>query len=242
MSEVFDPLDWSSTTATVSSLQRVATRIGIGLLRSVSRLPAAVGTEALALFSADNLWALAIVLACWVLGTVIGGPVGVAVDAILIAYALWDIPKVAEELGRALWDGLKTAASATKDTDIDLAAEQFATVFAAAGVQIFQVVLTHRLFVYAKPKLLKRFPKPKAIETEIKKGKKAQEEKQRASERKSKTEKLAEKAKSAAELTAAAGVRPAANSLPDVAALGAAAVVVVATGVGVLYLASETKK
>ena len=259
MGSAFDPLDWSSASATVSSLQRVATRIGIAIFRALRFSPTAFGKEALELLTVDNMWALAIVLAFWILGSIVGGPIGIAVNAILIAYALWDVPKIAEELGTALRDGLRTAANAKADSDLDLAAAEFASVFATVGVGVFQVVVTHRVFVYAKPKLLKRFPKPAALEAEHKASRAAVEraeserkatERQVASERqkseanKAKTAKetMAETAKAAAELAAAAGVKPAADNLPNFAAYGAAAVVVVAAGAAVAYLASEGKK
>lgn len=267
MGNVFDPLDWSSTSATVSSLQRVGTRIGMALIRSIRVSPAAFGKEAMALLTVDNLWALAIVLAFWILGSIVGGPIGIAVNAILIAYALWDVPKIAEELGTALRDGLQTAATAKSDADLDLAAAQFASVFATVGVGALQIVVTHRVFVYAKPKLLKRFPKPPALENEHKASRaavekseserkanterqaeserqKAERERKAASEKQAKNakERVADAAKAAAELTAAAGVKPAADSLPNLAAYGAAAVVVVATSAAVVYLASEAKK
>lgn len=259
MAGVFEPLEWSGTAATASSLQRVATRIGMALFRAIRLSPAAFGSEALALLTTDNLWALAIVLAFWILGSIVGGPIGLAVNAILIAYALWDVPKIAEELGAALRDGLQTAANAKADPDLDLAAAQFASVFATVGVGALQVVVTHRLFVYAKPKLLKRFPRPSALETEAKASKaaveKAASERKAATERQAKEqkaasedkaknakEKIVDAAKAAAELTAAAGVKPAADSLPNLAAYGAAAVVVVATSAAVVYLAAEGKK
>lgn len=267
MGGIYDPLDWSSTSATVSSLQRVATRIGMSLIRAIRVSPAAFGKEALALLTVDNLWALAIVLAFWILGSIVGGPIGIAVNAILIAYALWDVPRIAEELGTSLRDGLQTAASAKSDADLDLAAAQFASVFATVGVGTFQVVVTHRVFLFAKPKLLKRFPKPAALENEHKASKtaveKAESERKAATERKAESERqkseterkaasekearnakdrVADTAKAAAELAAAAGVKPAADSLPNLAAYGAAAVVVVATSAAVVYLASEAKK
>jgi hypothetical protein len=165
---MFEPLDWSSTTATVKSLQRVAARLGVALGRSIGLLPETVARDLMSLLTTENLWALALVFACWLLASVVGGPVGVAVNAILVAWALWEVPKVVEELAGTLKEGLVTAYRAQSDADLDHAAAEFAAVLSAVGVGTLQVVVTHKLFVMGKAKLLSRFPAPKVLEVELK--------------------------------------------------------------------------
>jgi hypothetical protein len=195
MDDVFKPLDWSSLTAAAESVQLVAVRVGKALARGLTLAPVQFGKAALDLLTIDNLWTTAIVLAFWIIGSIIGGPCGLAVNGILIAYALWDIPKLAEELGTALKDGLVAAANAQSEADLDVAADLFSKVFATVGIEVFQVFVTHRIFVYAKPRLLKRFKVPRSVETEHKAARERVAEKERKAAKERVAEKLAKAAR-----------------------------------------------
>lgn len=247
--EEFAALDWSSIPAAAESVQRVAVRVGRALARGLVLAPVEFGKEALDLLTLENLWTTAVILAFWIIASVIGGPFGLAVNGILIAYALWDIPKLAEELGTALKDGLVTAANATSEADLDMAAHSFATVFATVGIEVFQVFVTHRIFVFAKPRLLKKFKVPPSVEAEHKKSRDRVKEKEREKAKNDEKEKQAEKERTTtreklaagAEVLAAAGVQPAADSVPTAAIVAGTVVAIVGTAAAALYLTKDGK-
>ena len=268
---MFEPLDWSSTTATVKSLQRVAARLGVALGRSIGLLPETVARDLMSLLTTENLWALALVFACWLLASVVGGPVGVAVNAILVAWALWEVPKVVEELAGTLKEGLVTAYRAKTDADLDHAAAEFAAVLSAVGVGTLQVVVTHKLFVVGKAKLLSRFPAPKALEVELKRSRERIDRAKSADTKKAAETKKVDKKRlnsiepetdskpnnripesepkpsrlvQAAELGAAAGVKPAADGLSSQTALvvGSAIAGVALIGAGLAVAASGKRR
>lgn len=253
MDPIYQAPDWSSTSATIESLHYGAIRIGKALARSLSFLPSVAGQQALSLLTTENLWTTAVILAFWIFASVVGGPIGLAVNGILIALALYQIPELAKELGTLLKDGLTQAAEARGEADIDVAAKTLATLLSTVGVEALQLFVTHRIFLVTKPRILKRFKVPKEIEAERTRAKSTTEAAEKArksglAEAKRKAESAAEKAKrmatTAAEVAAAAGVKPAADIAGDVLpTIGLAAIGVVGLGtvVAVAVLANKDK-
>jgi hypothetical protein len=253
MDEIFQPPDWSSTASTLRSIQQGAVRIGKALARSLAVLPSVAGKQALEVLTLENLWTTALILAIWVFASVIGGPVGLAVNGVLIAIALYQIPAFAAELGAAVKDGVVLAANARAESDLDSAAESFAGAFSALGIEILQVFVTHRFFVFAKPRLMKRFRVPTAIEAEHKRAGSKVTEKARQEAEQAKTQGAREKmgeaaerakaaARTAAEVGAAAGVKPAADLLPTVGLIAVGTVAVAGTVAAIALLAKADNK
>lgn len=224
MDPVFQPPEWTSVSATVQSLHYGAIRIGKALARSLALLPEVAGQQALSLLTPQNLWTTAVILAFWIFASVVGGPVGLAVNGVLIALALYHIPEVAKELGTLLKDGIRQAAEAKSEADLDVAAKTLATLLSTAGIEALQVFVTHRLFLAAKPQILKRFKLPKELEAEYQRARATTRGKRELAERAKAEERASSKVKrvasAAATLAAAGGVKPAAdiakNALPSV--------------------------
>ena len=259
MDPIFQAPDWSSTSATMESLHYGAMRIGKALARSLTLLPGVAGQQALSLLTTENLWTTAVILAFWIFASVVGGPIGLAVNGVLIALALYQIPQLAKELGTLLRDGITQAATAQTDADLDVAAKTMATLLSTVGVEVLQVFVTHRIFLVTKPRILKRFKVPTEIEAERGRAKTAAERAEKArktelaerakqEEAARKRESAAEKAKrmtaTAAEVAAAAGVQPAADIAGEVLpAVGLAALGIVGLGtvVAVAVMANKDK-
>jgi hypothetical protein len=227
----FDRPDWSSTSATMKSIAAGGARLARALLLGLEKTPAKLGKKGLELLDIHNLWTTALILVFWLAASVIGGPLGVAVNGVLIALALAAIPALAVELGTEIRDGLVLSWTATSDEELGLAGAYFAEAFSTIGVEAFQLFVTHRVFVTLKPTLLKRFKVPVSLETEAKAARTRIEAKFKEAAEKERKGKLGELVKTAAELTAAGGVKPAAAYVPTAEiALGAVATVgVIAT-------------
>jgi len=84
-------------------LSATAARFAYSMVRAIPNLPDAIYVEFRRLLTVESLWALGIVLADWFIATVLGGPIGIAVNGVLIVYGLGQ-----------LWDELKEIASDLK--------------------------------------------------------------------------------------------------------------------------------
>ncbi len=230
----FDKPDWSSSGATMKTIAAGGARLARALLLGLEKTPAKLGKKGLELLDIHNLWTTALILVFWLAASVIGGPLGIAVNGVLIALALASIPALAVELGTEFRDGLVLSWTASSEQELGFAGTYFAEAFSTIGVEAFQLFVTHRVFVTLKPTLLKRFKVPLSLETEAKAARTRIEAKLTAAAEKERKGKLSELVKTAAELTAAGGVKPAADYVPTaeialgaVAAIGVVATVVV---------------
>lgn len=232
MSELFEAPDASTVDGGARSIQTGAMRVGSALARAVALIPATLAQQALSILTPENLWTTSVILVVWLVASVIGGPIGLLVNGILIALALYQIPELAAELGSLLKEGLVLSWNARSEADLDKAAVSFAAAMSAATLEILQVFVTHRIFVFAKPKLVRKFRVPARIEAEHKRATSRVGEKLKA---------VAEKTglKTAAEVGAAAGVQPAADNLGTIAAIG---VGLLAVGAGVTAVVALSKK
>lgn len=242
--ELFQEPDWSSTTAAMRSVQQGATRIGMALVRSFGMLPTIAGEQALQLLTAENLWTTALILALWLFASVIGGPIGLVVNGVLIALALSQVPELARTLGTLLKDGVVQAASARSESDLDEAARTLARLLSTVGLEALQLFVTHRIFIAVKPQLLKRFKVPHELVAEYKKAKASTEKARKEQETRQRATKL-ERMANAAEIGAAAGVKPASKAAADLfPTVGLAALGIAGAGaaVAVVYLAAKGSK
>lgn len=240
---LYAPLDWSSIANTVATIERCAVRIAIALVGGIVRSPLAAGKEALNALSLDNLWALALIVTCYLLGTVIGGPIGVVVNAVLIGLAIYELPDTAIQIARGLKDGFVGAIEAKNEQDLDNAGDKIAQALGKLEFELLVIVGTHRLFLAAKAVLLRRFRVPAVLEVEYRKAKAKAEAnnkaKVRAAAELAAMEKRKASLRSAAELAAAAGVKPAAQKLPqlDLPSVAGAALAVLAVAGAVAAVA-----
>jgi hypothetical protein len=78
-------------TSAAKHLSAAAARFAVSMVRSIPHLPDAAWAEFKRLLTVDALWSLCLVLAGWLLATVVGGLVGLAVNALLIVYGLIEL-------------------------------------------------------------------------------------------------------------------------------------------------------
>jgi len=149
------------------ALSKAAARFALSIVRSGRYLSDAYAEALLSLLSAESLWTLCLILAAWALATIVGGPLALAVDGLLIAYGLYSLY---EQLA-ATWTGLRAWAQAayraTSEEQLDEAAKAFATTVAAGSLDLLTVLLTHKLFRKAKTTLGSRVPRPPWLDEEL---------------------------------------------------------------------------
>ena len=248
-------------TAIVSTAQRMAKSIAY----SREHLAGAALETALSVFTTANLWALCILFAGWVIGAVVSGPIGIAANALLVAWGLYSSYEILMELFKNSKEWAVLCYEAKSDADLKVAGAVFAKLFVGGLADILQVVILHRTFRSLRAKINSKIPPPAEVEG-FKKGSDAKTEPKTESKpatEEGKAEKLkAESAKEKAALTerakeasdaakerlkeatvdtaaSLAPVRPGGSSiLPAVAIVGG----VVVVGATVALLASRGSK
>jgi hypothetical protein len=215
----FDPASPLSTG--LRTLGAVALRVAVAMARSLSRLDEATWSAAQRLLTVDSIKALALVLAGWVLATVVGGPLGMAVNAILVVYGVVGLWEEAKRLAGELRAFLQTAYDAKNDADLDAAAGHFAQALAGGLVTSLEVWITHRAFRAVETTIARRVPTPERLRVEYERALREREARKRST-----VERVAEAVVSGAR---GEGVRRASDDLPSVAAVGLGVVAAVGT-------------
>lgn len=184
-------------TSGAKHLSAAATRFAVSIVLSIPHLPDSVWEQVKRLLTVHVLWSLCLVFAGWVIATVVGGLIGLAVNAILIAYGLVDLWEQIKATSGDLRDWAMGAYQAQSDAELDTAAQHFAVALTKGGITILEVVVTHRVFRAVEGKLRDRFPTPEGLSKRYEQAAKQREEAGRPREKTP-----AEKAKSAAEKVA----------------------------------------
>ena len=215
----FDPASPLSTG--LRTLGAVALRLAVAMARSLSRLDDATWQAAQRLLTVDSIKALAIVLAGWVLATVVGGPLGMAVNAVLLLYGLAGLWEEVKILAGELRDFWQTAYDARNDADLDVAAGHFARALGGGLVTGLEVWLTHRTFRAVESTIARRVPTPERLRVEYERAVREREARKRST-----VERVAETVASGAR---GEGMRRASDDLPSAAAVGLGVVAAVGT-------------
>ena len=147
-------------TSGAQHLSAAAARFAVSIVRSIPHLPDSAWAELKQVLTVNALWSLCLILAGWVIATVIGGLIGLAVNALLIAYGLVELWEQIKETGSSLHDWAVSAYEANNDSDLDTAAQHFATALSKGGITLLEVVISHRVFRAVEGKLRERFPTP----------------------------------------------------------------------------------
>ena len=155
----------SPITSGAKHITAFAARLALSMLRSVKHLDDAAYDAFVKVVTVENLWALCIILGGWMLSAIIGGPVGVAVSAILLYLGVREFYDRIAEIYTPLKEWLKTAYDAKDDSDLERAAQHFATGLAQGGMMVLEFVVLHKLFKATEGRLLKRFPPPEWMRT-----------------------------------------------------------------------------
>lgn len=230
----FDPKN--PATSGSRFLGALTSRIALSISYSVLEMPDAAWAELQKIWNVETLWTLSLVLAAWLIGVAIGGPIAIAVNGLLLAYGLYELWDVVKEMGDEFSAWLRTAYLATTDAELRESGKHFANALTKGGFTALEMVVTHRVFKAASTRVRDRFPAPEWL-------RKAHEEaeggrkraKQRVAEEETKRARLTEKLSGAAGAAAA----PAVGGLRDAGvgiAVGGAMVLVVGTVVGAALL------
>ena len=192
MWDIFDdpthPSD-SPISAAASSLARCAGRLVQSLIYSVQYLPSSVAEKFFALLNYQNLWALAIVLGGWVFATIVGGPIGLAVNGLLLVYGLYSLYEQLAATWNSFRQAATTAYNARSDEELHEAGRFFADALSQGGITLIEVVVTHRVFTKIEGSLRKKFPTPEWVKSEFERARRMAKE---ANEEPSPTKKLTE--------------------------------------------------
>lgn len=245
-----------------------AARLAVSIVRSIPQLPDAAWAEMKRLLTVNSLWSLCLVLAGWLIATVVGGVVGLAVNALLILYGLVELWETIKATLGTLKEWVLAAYYAEDDAGLDVAGGYFAAALSAGGITILEVLVTHRVFRAVEGKLRERFPTPdwlrkqydeaaqkREARRKVEEPSRPEERPERAEEKPRRTEESpkaeekknpAERLKTAADTVASGsryeGAKNAADDLPVAAAVVGGAVLVVGAVSLVAWAASLTSQ
>ena len=141
-------------------------RVAVSMVRSVPRLPDALFETVKKNFTMQRLWGLSLVLAGWVIATIVGGPVAWGVNALLVVLGLTELWGEIGALGADLREWLLAAYRAETDAELDGAGAHFAVALGRGLWTGLEVVVTHRVFRAAEAQIHKRVPMPDALRVE----------------------------------------------------------------------------
>lgn len=145
-------------------LSAAATRLCFSILFAIADLPETLWTEFRRLLDPSTLWGLCLVIAGWLIATVVGGPIGAAINGLLLAYGLYELWPIVKEVATDLWLWLRTAYYAESEADLKKAGSYFAEALAKGGLTALEAVVTHRVFRGSIRKLKERWPTPDWLE------------------------------------------------------------------------------
>lgn len=171
MGGLFDPVAFDPSRPVTTGAQAVlagAARLARSVVLSIKYLGPDAVEEVTAILNPDNLWAIAVIFAGWVVVSIIGGPIGLAVNGILI---VWGVVELYDQLGTT-WSALSSwftlAYRARSEQELEEAARHFAQGMVSGGLLVLQALVAHKVFRKAQGQIRKRAPTPKWIETELK--------------------------------------------------------------------------
>jgi hypothetical protein len=143
--------------------------------RLLPRAPGGAALEtAASVFTTANLWALCILFAGWVIGTVVSGPIGIAANALLVAWGLYSSYEILTELFKNGKEWAVLCYEAKSDADLKVAGAVFAKLFVGGLADMLQVVILHRTFRSLRAKINSKIPPPAEVEG-FKKGSEAKD-------------------------------------------------------------------
>lgn len=221
-------------------LAAFAGRVAFSMVESLPFMKGDLAERFLGLFTAQSLWTMALIFAGWLMATVIGGVLGLAINAILIVYGLHSLWAQLGEITGDLKAWLMNAYEARNDADLRQAGAFFASALASGGITFLELVLAHKVFKIAEVTLRKRFPSPKTLEAEFEAGKRR---------RLASLKEAKEAAKRAAELAKEAarnqgltkGAEKIAPMFPTTEVLVAGGVVALSAGIAIVVSSSGGK-
>ena len=155
----------SPITTGAKHLSAAAARLMLSMINSIKYMDDAALAAFLKVVNVKNIWGLALILTGWLIVSLIGGPIGAAVNALLLYIGIKEIYSRISEIYQPLKDWLIKSYEAKDDAAIDDAGKSFATGFANGVVTILEFIVLHRIFRTAEAALSKRFPRPEWLQT-----------------------------------------------------------------------------
>jgi len=150
----------SPITTGAQHLSAAATRLAFSTVYAITELPEAAWQEFKQLLSPDTLWGLCLVVAAWLVATIIGGPIGAAINGLLAAYGLYELWPVVKAVVGDLWAWLRSAYYASTEDELHASGKYFADALAKGGITTLEAIVTHRVFHGTAKKIRERFPTP----------------------------------------------------------------------------------
>jgi hypothetical protein len=231
MNIYYDTFDSDSPIASAAMwLLAAAGRFALSIAHSFVYLPNELRSRAEAFFSIGRLWSLALVLAAWAIATILGGPVALAVNALLALYGFVELWGELKTLATLATDWASKALHARDDQALETAAAACAKFLTEGGLATLELVVLHRTFRAAETRLTSRFPPPDWLGSKLQRN-------QMTKPRSQTRTKLNEAAETAATTARGKGAVELANTL-DHTPLLVTGSVVVATVLGVVVVAS----
>ena len=225
-------------------LSAAAMRFAVSIVRSIPNLPDAAWADFQRLLTVEALWSLCLVLAGWLIATVVGGLIGLAVNGLLIIYGLIELWDQVKGVAGSIQEWATSAYEAQSDADLERAAKHFATALSAGGITVLEVVVTHRIFRAVEVKLRDRYPTPDWLRKQYK-----EETRKRAAARKPEQKpkpSLPEQLGNALEVVASGargeGMRKVASEFPTTAVVLGSVVVGVGTIAALAWAVSTDAK
>lgn len=154
----------SAVASAARHLSAAATRLCFSILFGMLVLPDSVWEQAKGLLDARTLWGLCLVVAAWLIATMIGGPVGLAIDGLIIAYGLYELWPVVKQIAGDGWEWLRGAYYANTETDLKLAGQHFGDALAGGLLTILQTIVLHRVFKRVSKTMVEHIPVPEWLE------------------------------------------------------------------------------
>lgn len=215
----YDPA--APITSGAQHLSAAAARFAVSIVRSIPHLPEAAWAEFQRLLTVNALWSLCVILAGWLIATVVGGLIGLAVNALLVVYGLFELWQQIQEVGSALRAWAVAAYEAHDDSELDAAAQLFATALSKGGITLLEVLVTHRVFRTVEGTIRERFPTPEWLSKQYEQAAKLREEAPRPREPETNVDKVRRAAERLADVTTSGvryeGAKRAAEEFPTLA-------------------------
>lgn len=240
----YDPA--ARITSGAEHLSAAAARLAVSIVFSIPHLPESAWEELKQMITVDVLWSLSIVFAGWLIATVVGGLVGLAVNAILIIYGLVELWEQIKATAGELRDWALTAYHAQNEADLDTAAQHFGVALTKGGITLLEVLVTHRVFRAVEGKLRQRFPTPDWLSKKYEQAAQRRAEAGRSQEAATKAERLRSVAEKAADVVTSGvryeGARRAAEDFPTAAVVLGGTVVAIGTVAVAAWAASASTR
>lgn len=132
----------------------------------LSQVPGEAGQRLRQLVDKDSLWALAFILAVWSVATIVGGPLALIVDGLVVGMGLAAAYQTVVGASKSFAAYASTAYQAQNEIDLAKAGGYFAAGLAEVGVATVEALLTGGAFRALRTRIIAKFPRTRALPAE----------------------------------------------------------------------------